>query len=274
MSSEREQDLAGLRCLGLLDEAERLAFEAEMATQPELAALCRSFDNTVTHLALAAPPLPVPPGLKSRILAAATVPAQAPVIDFPLLRLLPWAAAAAFALTATWFAMQNATLRTVNVAQQTERQLAEVAYRTAQNQLAERSLLAESMINSLGARLRRSEDLARLKVSALASLAGNTKEAQAIAVWDPDQQAGLLTFDGLPTIADEQDYQIWVVDPAYKNPVNGGVFHVAANGRVALAFRPDQPVKQAAAFAISLEKKGGVPKAEGPIVLLGKVPSI
>jgi anti-sigma-K factor RskA len=140
----------------------------------------------------------------------------------------------------------------------------------AKNQLSERSLVAEKMINDLGNKLRRSEDLSRLKITALASLAGNTREAQAIAVWDPGQQTGLLTLEKLPAIADTQDYQIWIIDPAYKDPVNGGVFHVAADGRIALAFKPDQPVTQAAAFAISLEKKGGVPKAEGPIVLLGK----
>jgi anti-sigma-K factor RskA len=126
------------------------------------------------------------------------------------------------------------------------------------------------MITDLGNKLRKSEDLARLKVSALASLAGNTKEAQVIAVWDPAQQTGLLTMEKLPAINENQDYQIWIVDPAYPNPVNGGIFHVSADGRIALPFKPDQPVTQAAAFAISLEKKGGVPKADGTIVLLGK----
>jgi hypothetical protein len=187
------------------------------------------------------------------------------VIPFPFTRYLPWAAAALLALTTSWLALQNISLRTQNDGLRTQHRLAEIAYRTAQNQLGERSLLAETLVRDLGAQLKRSENLARLKVSALASLAGNTKEAQAIAVWDPDQQSGLLTFDKLPVIADEQDYQIWVVDPAYPNPVNGGVFKPDAAGHAVLAFRPDQPVKQAAAFAISLERKGGVPKAEGPI---------
>lgn len=188
----------------------------------------------------------------------------------PLLRFIPWVVAAVLALAATWLATRNLALRNENAALQTERALAEIAYKMAQNQLGERSLLAESMINDLGNRLRRSEDLSRLKIFALASLASNTKEAQVIAVWDPGQQAGLLMLEKLPAIADTQDYQIWIVDPAYKDPVNGGVFHVSADGRIALVFKPDQPVAQATAFAISLEKKGGVPKAEGPIVLLGK----
>lgn len=274
MNAERHEDLAALRAFGLLDEAERRASETELAGNPEFAALAASLDETAAQLALATPQFAPPPVLKQRILAAASTPAEVPVMDFPLLRFAPWGVAAAFAFGTIWFALQNYALHSENDALRTERRLAEVAYRAAQNQLAERTLLAETMITNLGTSLRRSENLARLKVSALASLAGNTKEAQAIAVWDPDQQAGLLTFEKLPVIADEQDYQVWIVDPAYPNPVNGGVFKPDSAGHAVLAFRPDQPVRQAAAFAISLEKKGGVPKAEGPIVLLGKLPAI
>lgn len=282
MISERHEEQAALRALGLLEGAERITFETEVTGDPQLRSLARSLEHTAACLALTAPPRTPPAALKERILAACTAPGhtdttpapQAPVVSFPVSRFIPWAAAAILTLTTAWLATQNLSLRAANDTLRTQQRLAEVAYATAQNQLSERSFLAETLINDLGSRLQRSEDLARLKVSALASLAGNTAEAQAIAVWDPDQQAGLLTFDKLPAIADSQDYQIWVIDPAYQNPVNGGVFHVAADGRVALAFKPDQPVTKATAFAISLEKKGGVPKAEGPIVLLGQVPGI
>ena len=199
-----------------------------------------------------------------------TEPPAAKSTAFPLLKFAPWAMAAALAVAAIWLGRQNLFLSQENSTLRTERALAEIAYKTAQNQLTVRSLLAESMINDLGGRLRHSEDLTRLKVAALAPPAGNSAEAKGIAVWDPDQQAGLLTIEKLPAIADTQDYQIWIVDPAYPNPVNGGVFHLGADGRVVHAFKPDQPVKQTAAFTISLERKGGVPKAEGPILLLGK----
>jgi anti-sigma-K factor RskA len=274
MSQERHEELAALRAFDLLDETERSAFAAESASNPEFARWADSLGETATHLALSAPQLAPPPALRSRILDAAIVPGETVVIESPWFRFIPWAAVATLAASTTWLGLQNFSLRTENSTLLTERRLAEVAYGSAQNQLAERSILAEGMINDLGRRLRHSEDLARLKVSALASLAGNTREAQAIAVWDPAQQAGLLAFDKLPVIPDDQDYQIWVVDPAYPNPVNGGVFKPDADGHAVLAFRPDQPVLRAAAFAISLEKKGGVPKAEGPIVLLGKLPGI
>ena len=278
MITDHQEELATLHALGLLEGAEKSAFENELAGNAALRAQYDRLAESAAAIALSAPQVEPPAGLKDRILSACpepgrsaiASPAGSKVVAFPLSRLIPWAAAAALTVAGLWLARRNLALRDENATLRTERQLAEVAYKMAQNQLAERSLLAENMINRLGEKLRHSEDLARLKVTALASLAGNTKEAQVIAVWDPEQQTGLLSMEKLPAIADTQDYQIWVVDPAYPNPVNGGVFHVAADGKVALAFKPDQPVPRAAAFAISLEKKGGVPKAEGPIVMLGK----
>jgi len=280
MIPERHEELAALHALGLLGEAERTAFERELATDRELQAFTHTLREAAGALALAAPMRTPPPGLKSRILAAceqAPEPASsqpAPAVPFPTARIIPWAMAAVLAVSTTWFGLKYVSLRAENDSLRTQQRLAEIAHETTRTQLAERSLLAERLISGLGTRLRRSEDLARLKVSALASLAGNTAEARAIAVWDPDQQAGLLTFEKLPATAEHQDYQIWVVDPAYQNPVNGGVFHVTEDGGAALAFRPDQPVTKATAFAISLEKRGGVPKAEGPIVMLGRLPGI
>lgn len=278
MITERQEELAALHAFDLLEAAERLAFVTELAANPELQVLVARLTATAATLALSGAQLNPPAELKQAVLAACSAsrlvqpdqPMDAKIVSFSFFKLIPWAAAAALALATVWFARESTMLREENSALRTERQLAEVAYKMAQNQLSSRSLLAEKMIASLGDKLHRAEDLARLKVTALASLAGNTKEAQVIAVWDPEQQLGLLTMEKLPAIADTQDYQIWIVDPAYPNPVDGGVFHVSQSGRVILPFKPAQPVTQAAAFAISLEKKGGVPVAVGPIVLLGK----
>jgi anti-sigma-K factor RskA len=271
MITEKQEELAALHAFGLLEGAEKAEFESQLTDNLELRALVASLTETAVLTALSAPQMDPPAELKARIMAiAAETAPEKKVVSFSFLKFAPWAIAAGLALAATWLGSQNFSLQTENSSLRTERELAETAYKMAKNQLTERSLLAENMINDLGNKLRKSEDLARLKVTALASLAGNTKQAQVIAVWDPEQQTGLLTMEKLPAISDTQDYQIWVVDPAYKDPVNGGVFHVSADGKIALPFKPDQPVAQAAAFAISLEKKGGVAKADGTIVLLGK----
>lgn len=279
MITERQQENAALHALGLLEGAERADFENELAGNKELQPLVASLTQASAAIALTVPQIAPPATLKASILdavsasitAAPVAPAPAPVVSFPPIRWLPLAAAAALAITALWLGSQNFRLRQENNSLRTERELAEIAYQTAQGELKERSLIAETMINDLGRQLGAQRDLAHLKVTALAALAGNTPEARAIAVWDPGLATGLLTVEKLPVIADNQDYQIWVVDPAYPNPVDGGVFKPGADGRAVLTFKGNQPISTVAAFAISLEKKGGVPKAEGPIVLLGKL---
>ena len=278
MITERQQENAALHALGLLEGAERASFEGELAGNRELRGLVDSLTAASAAIALTVPQVEPPAKLKAGILAAvaasktaAPVEPEAPrVIAYPFNRWLPLAAAAGLAITALWLGSQIRVLRQENLTLRTERELAEIAYQTAQSQLNERSLIAENMINDLGRQLRDQEDLTRLKITALASLAGNTPEARAIAVWDPGRETGLLTVEKLPVIADNQDYQIWVVDPAYPNPVDGGVFKPGANGKAVLTFKGNKPIGAVAAFAVSLEKKGGVPKAEGPIVLLGK----
>ena len=95
-------------------------------------------------------------------------------------------------------------------------------------------------------------------------------DANAVVVWDERKQRGVLKVTKLPRNAADRDYQLWLVDPRYKDPVDGGVFHVANDGSLRVPFQPASPVREATGFAISLERKGGVTKAEGPIVLLGK----
>lgn len=279
MIDERQEELAALYSADLLDGTAKAAFEAEIAHRRELGVLVAELREANTALALTTRQVAPPSALKARILAAIDTPSRAVasaaaqpdnVVPFPLARFAPWGLAACLALAAGFLGLRLVSLRAENAALRTERELAEVAYKMAQTQLGERTVLAEKVIADLGARLKHTEDLSRLKITALASLLGNTPEAKAIAVWDPEQQSGLLTVEKLPAVAAEQDYQIWVIDPQYPIPVDGGVFKPDSTGHAVLTFKADKPVKQAAAFAISLEKRGGVPKAEGPLVLLGK----
>ena len=89
------------------------------------------------------------------------------------------------------------------------------------------------------------------------------------AVWNAQAGRGLLNVSNLPPLEPGKDYQLWIVDPAYVTPVSGGVFQVDASGMATIEFTPDREVRQVDAFAVSLEKKGGVEKAEGPMVLAG-----
>ena len=140
MITERQQENAALHALGLLEGAELVAFENELAGNQELQALVASLTQASATLALTVPQFEPPATLKASILAAAaasktaaplaTKP-EARVVPFPLARWLPLAAAAGFAIVALWLGSQNQQLRQSNNSLRTERELAELAYQSA-----------------------------------------------------------------------------------------------------------------------------------------------
>jgi hypothetical protein len=241
--------------------------------------------------------------------------------SFALFRtLLPWAAAACFALTAAWLGQLYLSARSEAGLLRDTQTLSDLSLKSSQNQLeAERILarrqLADSekllvdaraqltqrdtqlvtvaqrldtltgatadlgrqlgeskqRISDLTTRLLAEAQIANVKITALASLLNNSPQALAVAVWNPTKQEGILRVEKLPALASDKDYQLWVVDPQYKDPVDGGVFTVdAQTGEARLVFKVRQPIKDIAAYAITQEVKGGVAKSAGPFLLLGK----
>ena len=81
-------------------------------------------------------------------------------------------------------------------------------------------------------------------------------------VWDPVTQRGFLHFAGLaPNDPAMHQYQIWIFDAGRdkRYPVDGGVFDVPANAsEVVIPIRASLRVRKPAAFAVTLEKPGGV----------------
>ncbi|MGH8164797.1 MAG: anti-sigma factor domain-containing protein [Rhodanobacteraceae bacterium] len=120
------------------------------------------------------------------------------------------------------------------------------------------------------AQLEKRDILAQVQIASLSSKLKSAPDANAVVVWDEKKQRGILKVTQLPRNEENRDYQIWMVDPRYKNPVDAGVFHVSDKGNLEVPFSPRSPISEAKGFAISLERKGGVTKAKGPIVLLGK----
>ncbi|MBA3882110.1 MAG: hypothetical protein H0X73_05175 [Chthoniobacterales bacterium] len=56
----------------------------------------------------------------------------------------------------------------------------------------------------------------------------------------------------------------------YGQPGDAGVFEVEQGRATKISFEPKARVASIDAFAVSLERKGGVPKAETRMVLVGK----
>ncbi len=226
------EEQASLYVLGLLEGAEAAAFEQEMQSNAELRALVDQLDAAAATLAHAAPEQPLPAELRTRVLQAAQ---REKTVAFPRRsNWIPWAVAACLALTCAYL-------------------------------IAERGGLRKRLT-----RLEQRDILSQLQIASLSSKLEHAPDANAVVVWDEKKQRGVLKVTQLPRNAENKDYQLWLVDPRYKNPVDGGVFHVANDGTLRVPFHPASPVREASGFAISLERKGGVTKAEGPIVLLGK----
>ncbi len=365
MIDEHQEELAALYALDLLEGAERAQFEQGLARDPALQALATSLRNAAAAVAHTAPPVQPPASLKDRVLASIEAPGKsaaapdniirpAPAV-FRLGQLLPWTAAAGFALCSAWLGSRYYATHIESDLLRKEQKLTEVTLMTTQQQLeaerivsgrqlqdaqkqisatgtqlestraqvAERERLlaearaqtierdrlvaeartqltgrereiatltqridiftgaaeeigrklgeAQQQVARLTSELKAQGDLADFKITALASLLKNSPQALAVAVWDPGKQEGVLKVEKLPALLANQDYQLWIVDPQYPNPVDGGVFTVdPTTGERRMKFKAKQPVGAVNAFAVTLERKGGVPKAEGPFVLLGK----
>ena len=308
MIDERHEELAALYALDLLEGRERSSFETTLAADDTLASLVRELRDAGAALAFTAPAAVPPAALRTRVLASvgAEKSAYQPARLLSFFSVFPWAVAAALTLSAAWLGQLYLAAQAEARLLRDTTTLAELARKGTQQQLeAERILTRRRLLDSeqqtadslrllsaartqlaerdidlstlnervaaLGTQLRRETDLAHLKVTALASLLKNSPQALAVAVWHPDRQEGLLQVEKLPALATGQDYQLWVVDPQYPIPVDGGVFTVdAQTGDARIPFKSKLPIKNIAAYAITQEVKGGVAKSAGPFLLLGK----
>lgn len=168
-----------------------------------------------------------------------------------------------------------------------ERKLAELSLRSAAVQREAERIVDQRRMADLDARLadaqqriydtvaklaefRQRNGMAQLKIVTLRSAPGGPSPSLALAVWDPSMQRGMLEVAKLPPLPPGKDYQLWIVDPAYPKPVSSGVFDVDPTScQACVTFRAERPVRTPVAFAVSLERKGGSPFRQGPIILLG-----
>lgn len=117
----------------------------------------------------------------------------------------------------------------------------------------------------------RTVELVRMKTSRSRKLRAY-RQGHGKLLWDPVANKALLQLANLPRYKDK-DYQLWMLDPGSKLPRKAGVY--AYEGDKYNFFEASVPIprrKRRLRFAISLEPKGGSPKATptGPIVMLTK----
>ena len=236
MISEQLQDQAALYALGLLGADEDEAFESELSANAELRDLVRELREAAGDLALAAPSLLPPASLKQRIMSGIATETKR-VVPMPAQRAsfgwAPWAIAAGLAVFCGLLALDRVRL---------EHQLADI---------------------------RAADPLMQTTFYTLAPSAPAPADAKVTVAWQPGRQSGVIRISNLPAPEPGKDYQLWAVDAEHKDPISAGIIRVDKNGVAQIRFKPVENAEHVKAFAISLEREGGVPKKEGPILLVG-----
>jgi anti-sigma-K factor RskA len=123
-----------------------------------------------------------------------------------------------------------------------------------------RETAARTELVALNDRLKHETDLARLKIATLTSLVQNSS-AVASAVYDPDHAQGVIAFDKLPAIPDDQRYELWVVTD---KPVSAGVITTRVDGTARVPFKPLGNASGVTKFAVSREKNDGLKSHDKP----------
>jgi anti-sigma-K factor RskA len=236
MISEEQQDQAALHALGLLGADEDAAFESKLRANAELRDLVRDLREAAGNLAITAPLQLPPASLKQRIMREIAVETER-VVPMPTRHAtfgwVPWAIAAALAVFCGLLAFDRVHLK---------RQLADI---------------------------RAADPLMQTTFFTLAPSTPAPADAKATVAWQPGRQSGVIRISNLPVPQPGKDYQLWAVDAEHKDPISAGIVRVDKNGVAQVRFKPVEKAEHVKAFAISLEREGGVPKKEGPILLVG-----
>lgn len=305
MDEERFEELAAMNAFGMLENDEKRALDGAIARDKEVRSLCTELDQTAGELGYLVAPVEPPANMKKRIRAKmrATGVKGAGLSRGVVIGGIGWALAAGLAVASVWLWQDRAGMtRQLEAA---SRAMAPVnpatpvvddgkaKARTLEEELKKRRDEFEAQKQALAteieslrkqeteskaqnakltaevAELKKQEAESQLQIATLQSKVWEYRRSEMLVVWDQKRSQGVVILDKMPKVDSDKDYQLWIVDPTKPDPVSGGVVTVDSKGSGKTTFKPVVTVTGEAKFAISVEKKGGVPKAEGPIVLVG-----
>jgi anti-sigma-K factor RskA len=90
-------------------------------------------------------------------------------------------------------------------------------------------------------------------------------EARAVLVMSRDTRTGTLVADGLAYLAEDQQYQLWLIENGERT--SGGVFSVNPDGYGYLRVNSPRRLGDFSGFGVTIEPLGGSPAPTGPKVL-------
>jgi anti-sigma-K factor RskA len=253
VSQHRDEhlDLCAEQALGTIDaEGARVLEEHLAAGCAECERALADFAFGVSQIGRAVPSIAPAASLRDRVLiAASSTRAAAPSEGAGEVVALPRRRAAWFGWTAAAAAAACAVLAGVlwNRVGDLERRLAE-----------ERGLTAV-----LGA--------PQAKVAELEVTPDGVRLLKARATYDPQTRSAVVVFSNFTPPAG-RDYELWAIRDG--KPASLGVVPVDAGGRAVMRIADAGDPAGLAAFAVSLEPRGGSPDRtapSGPVVMLGKL---
>lgn len=300
---ERHEELAALNALSMLESDEKRVLDGSLLADKELRDLTAELEGVAGQLIHAVTPVEPPANMKRRIrekIRARGGKSRAPSAA-AIFTTLGWGLAAALAVASLWLwndrakltnelAAASKLLAPLATSSDTNRQVArsledelknlhadfdkkQSTLKTEIESLRQREDAAKAQVTQLTAtvdELKKQDAASQLQIASLQSTVWEYRKSAMVVAWDTKRQQGVVMLDKMPRLEAGQDYQLWVIDPKKPAPVSGGVVVVDAKGGVKIPFKATEDVGEGLKFALSVEKKGGVPRAEGPIVFVGQ----
>lgn len=116
---------------------------------------------------------------------------------------------------------------------------------------------------------RETDALLRSTVFTLAATPAARADSKVTVIWQQDVQTGIIKVTKCRRPIQGKSTQLWAIDAGHREPVSAGIVRVDASGVAQIRFKPLDSTHRVKSFAISLERVGGAPKKEGPILFAG-----
>lgn len=256
-----EQALAAPYVLGALDGADRLAFEAHLATCPVCSEEVRSLRRVADALAFAVPQRTPRPELRSRVLADLldeTGGRQSAVRERPAVR--EWLPLAAAVILAIGLGLYSWQLQRRVSTLEARVDVAERSAETAQRATVEAQRAADQAQAAMA--VLAAPDMVRIDLGGQPT----APRATARALWSRNRGMVFSTTN-LPLAPRGRVYQVWVVTAG--GPVSAGLLTPDPSGRAAAFFNTPPDIAPPTAIAVTLEPAGGVAAPTGDRYLVG-----
>jgi hypothetical protein len=272
------RELAAGAALDDLDPAERHALDAHLATCAPCRALATDLDDVLGELALVAPALEPPRGMRAAVLAAVREPARprltlvaegghggpraAPVSAIPASRPIPTTGAPTIERLLRWGGLATAAVLAVlavGLGAQNQRLQDQVTAATLASRDAQAQLQARQAAVTLAA------DPAHVSVALHAEAVAPA--AHAAVIFRPGTSDAYLLATDLPPTPAGHVYQLWYADAAGVHPL--GTYPFDGHGPFLAPFGVDLATSVAA--MLTLEPDGGATGEPGPQVVFGEL---